>query len=87
MLRRHTAGLALGGSAVSAGGAPPLEYETVARRAEEAEWSGQTISVASLESLVGFKRLARRPQDRIDLAELEAIHGELAIEPIPGLDD
>ena len=62
-------------------------YETVARRAEETEWSGQTISVASLESLVGFKRLARRPQDRIDLAELEAIHGELAIEPIPGLDD
>ena len=62
-------------------------YESVARRAEETEWSGQTISVASLESLVGFKRLARRPQDRIDLAELEAIRGELAIEPIPGLDD
>ena len=26
-------------------------------------------------------------QDRVDLAELEAIHGELAIEPITGLDD
>ena len=69
------------------GGAPPLDFETVSRRAEEAEWMGQTIRVASLPSVVGFKRLARRPQDQIDLAELEAIHGELPIEPIPGLDD
>ncbi len=34
----------------------------------------------------GFKRLAGRPQDRRDLEELEAFHGELPIEPIPGLD-
>lgn len=27
-----------------------------------------------------------RPQDRVDLIELEAIHGELPIDPIPGLD-
>lgn len=69
------------------GGLPPLDYETVARRADETEWTGQTIRVASLSSIVGFKRLARRPQDRVDLAELEAIHGELPIEPIPGLDN
>jgi hypothetical protein len=68
------------------GGPPPLDYETVAGRADQIEWTGQTVWVASLPSLVGFKRLARRPQDRIDLAELEAIHGELPIEPIPGLD-
>ncbi len=68
------------------GGLPPLDYETVARRADKIEWSGQTIRVASLRTIVGFKRLARRPQDRVDLAELEAIHGELPIDPIPGLD-
>jgi hypothetical protein len=33
------------------------------------------------------KRLAGRPRDRNDLEELEAFHGELPIEPIPGLDD
>ncbi len=33
-----------------------------------------------------LKRLAGRPQDRLDLSELEAIHGELPLEPIPGLD-
>jgi hypothetical protein len=37
-------------------------------------------------SVVGFKRLAGRPQDRLDLAELEGLYGELPIEPIPGLD-
>lgn len=68
------------------GGVPPLDFETVARRADTVEWQGQTIRVASLSSIVGFKRLAGRPQDKVDLAELEAIHGELPIDPIPGLD-
>jgi hypothetical protein len=68
------------------GGLPPLDYDTVARRAEEVVWEGQTIRVAALKSLVGFKRLAGRPQDRQDLADLEAIYGELPIEPIPGVD-
>jgi hypothetical protein len=64
-------------------GLPPLDYETVSERAETAEWNGQTVRVAALPGVVGFKRLAARPQDQVDLAELEAIHGEL---PIPGLD-
>lgn len=68
------------------GGLPPLDYDTVAQRAEEAVWDGQTVRVASLPSVVGFKRLAGRPQDRQDLADLEAIYGELPIEPIPGID-
>ena len=42
--------------------------------------------VASLSSIVGFKRLAGRPRDRRDLEELEAFHGELPSEPIPGVD-
>ena len=68
------------------GGLPPLDYDTVAQRAEEAVWDGQAVRVAALPSVVGFKRLAGRPLDRQDLADLEAIYGELPIEPIPGVD-
>lgn len=71
---------------VMRGGLPPLDYETVAARAIDAEVGGQSARIASLPSIVGFKRLANRPQDRRDLEELEAFHGELPIEPIPGLD-
>ena len=69
------------------GGLPPLNYETVARRAVREVWEGEPVRVASLPSVVGFKRLAGRAQDRADLEELEAIHGKLPVEPIPGLDD
>lgn len=68
------------------GGLPPLDYDTVAARAEVTEWDGQMIRVAGLASVVGFKRLAGRPQDRLDLSQLQARYGELPIEPIPGLD-
>jgi hypothetical protein len=64
----------------------PLDFGTVSERAETTEWEGRVVRVAALPSVVGFKRLARRPQDRIDLEELEAIHGDLPVEPIPGLD-
>jgi hypothetical protein len=57
------------------GGLPPLDYDTVSSRAETADWDGQTVCVTALSSIAGFKRLAARPQDRIDLAELEAIYG------------
>lgn len=69
------------------GGLPPLDYDTVAERALEVDVGGQPARVASLPSVVGFKRLADRPRDRDDLEELRALHGELPIEPIPGLDD
>jgi hypothetical protein len=78
---------AVGLEYVMRGGLPPLDYDTVARRAETTEWDGQTVRVAALPSVVGFKRLAGRPQDRLDLAELGALYDELPIEPIPGLDD
>jgi len=68
------------------GGLPPLDYDTVAEHAETTEWDGQAVRVAALSSVVGFKRLAGRPQDRMDLAELEGIYEELPIEPIPGVD-
>jgi hypothetical protein len=68
------------------GGLPPLDYDTVATRADTTEWAGHTVRIAALPSVVGFKRLANRPQDRLDLAELEAIYGSLPVEVIPGLD-
>lgn len=69
------------------GGLPPLDFDTVAARAETVAFLGQTVRIASLPSVVGFKRLAHRPDpDRSDLRNLEAIHGPLPIEPIPGLD-
>jgi len=69
------------------GGLPPLDYDTVAERADNVEFRGQSMHIASLRSLVGFKRLAHRPDpDRADLRNLEAIHGPLPTDPIPGLD-
>jgi hypothetical protein len=69
------------------GGLPPLDFDTVAGRAETVEFLGETVRIAGLASVVGFKRLAHRPDpDRSDLRNLEALHGPLPIEPIPGLD-
>jgi len=68
------------------GGLPPLDYETVAANAIEGSWRDSKFQVAGLRSLVGFKRLANRGQDRVDLEKLERTNGELPIDPIPGLD-
>jgi hypothetical protein len=68
------------------GGLPPLDYPTVAADAIEVEVDGEPAKFASLRSIVGFKRLAGRPQDTRDLEELESLYGELPIDPIPGLD-
>jgi hypothetical protein len=68
------------------GGLPPLDYETVAGEAIAAEVAGEPVQIANLRSIVGFKRLAGRAQDKRDLEELEAFHGELPVDPIPGLD-
>lgn len=68
------------------GGLPPLDYATVSEQAVAIDWHGQTVRFAALPSVVGFKRLAGRAQDKLDLSELEALHGELPVEPIPGID-
>jgi len=68
------------------GGLPPLDFETVAADAIELDLNGEAAAFASLRSLVGFKRLAGRGQDRLDLENLERLHGDLPIDPIPGLD-
>lgn len=68
-------------------GDPPIDFASVAETAIRLTYHGQTARVASLASLVAFKRIAGRPRDRLDLAELERIHGPLPIQPIPGIDD
>lgn len=68
------------------GGLPPLDYETVSSNAVEVDVGGEPAPFASLRSIVGFKRLANRGQDRLDLEALERVNGELPIDPIPGLD-
>jgi hypothetical protein len=71
---------------VMRGRLPPLDYETVASLAIDGSWRDTPFRVASLRSLVGFKRLAGRGQDRLDLENLERVNGELPKDPIPGLD-
>jgi Nucleotidyl transferase AbiEii toxin, Type IV TA system len=71
---------------VMRGGLPPLDFETVEERAISADYGGVNFLLAGLSSIVGFKRLADRPRDRNDLIGLAEIHGELPVEPIPGLD-
>lgn len=68
------------------GGLAPLDFETVEERAMRADYGGVAFLVASLSSIVGFKRLADRPRDRNDLIGLAEVHGDLPDEPIPGVD-
>jgi hypothetical protein len=67
-------------------GIAPLDFATVAAGALLADLGDGPFSVAGLESLVAFKRLAGRPRDQLDLLELEARHGPLPIVPLPGVD-
>jgi hypothetical protein len=67
-------------------GAPPLDFATVSQRAHAADLGNGRFHVAGLASVVAFKRLAGRLRDRADLEQLAEIHGELPIDPIPGLD-
>lgn len=69
------------------GGLPPLDYATAAARAETGVLRGVEVRVAALPTLVGFKRLAGRTQDRADLEALEEANGPLPVEAIPSLDD
>jgi hypothetical protein len=67
-------------------GEPPLDFATVLAGSLEAEIRGVPTRFAGLASLVAFKRLANRVKDRQDLEALREIHGELPIQPVPGLD-
>lgn len=53
------------------GGLPPLDFDTVAEGAVEVDVGDEPAPFASLRSIVGFKRLANRGQDRLDLEALE----------------
>ena len=67
-------------------GVAPLDYASVAQTAVTGELDGETAMIADLAHLAAFKRLAGRARDRADLEELEALHGELPVLAVPGLD-
>jgi hypothetical protein len=73
----------LGSIHLSRGLSKPLDFETVAAEAIEAELRGVSLRVASLRATVAFKRLSSRGQAEIDLAVLERVHGELPIGAVP----
>ena len=61
-------------------GDPPLDFRSGFDGRLDVELDGVEIPVAGLPLLATLKRLADRPQDRLDLEELERIHG-----PLPGI--
>ncbi len=67
-------------------GPPPLDLDSVRAEAIATVFDGVPIHVAGLGHLGAFKRLAGRPRDREDLAELEALHGPLPVVALPGDD-
>ena len=48
-------------------------YEALRDAAQQVELGGFTVNVASLDDLIAMKRAAGRPQDLVDVAELETI--------------
>ena len=54
-------------------GVAPLDFASVEAAALDNEMGGVPFRYAALATLVAFKRLAGRPQDRVDLEELEAV--------------
>jgi len=60
-------------------GYPPLDFRSGFEGRLRVELDGIEIPVAGLPLLATLKRLANRSQDRVDLEQLEAVHG-----PLPG---
>lgn len=58
---------------------PPrsVTFEDLAARAEQRLVDGTVAPICSLADLVSLKRIAGRPRDIADLADLEVAHGEL----------
>jgi hypothetical protein len=65
-------------------GDPPLDFHSGYDDRLDVELDGVEIPVAGLPLLTTLKRLANRPQDRVDLEELARIHGPLPVEPPKG---
>jgi hypothetical protein len=58
-------------------GDPPLDFRSGFADRLDVELEGVEIPVAGLSLLTALKRLANRPQDRLDLEQLERMHGPL----------
>lgn len=68
-------------------GGPPLDFEALSADSLATEMDGVTFQVASITHLAALKRLAGRPHDLQDIAELEALHGPIERLELPGVDD
>lgn len=55
----------------------PLTYRELASRADVKRIDGVPVQICSLADLVALKRLAARPRDEQDLADLQTVHGTL----------
>ena len=51
----------------------PIEFEGLHERSAWIDIGDAQVRVAAIEDLIALKRLANRPQDQIDIAELEVI--------------
>jgi predicted nucleotidyltransferase len=51
----------------------PMRFEDLYARSEVKTVNGDEVRVASLDDLISLKRAVGRPQDLVDIAELEAI--------------
>lgn len=58
-------------------GDPPLDFRSGFDGRLGVELDGVELAIAGLPLLTALKRLADRPQDRVDLEQLERIHGQL----------
>jgi len=63
-------------------GDPPLDFRSGFGDRLTVELDGVEIPVAGLALLTTLKRLADRPQDRVDLDQLERLHGPLPSLPL-----
>lgn len=68
-------------------GLPPLDFASVMASAISTQIDDVPVSVSGLGHLAAFKRMAGRPQDRADLDELAALHGELPHVALPFEDE
>lgn len=64
---------------------PPLDYGTVSAWAISGVWRDTPFRVASLRTLVAFKRFAGRLADQVDLEKLERANSGLPEDHVSGL--
>jgi len=63
----------VGGSVIDVLVRPDISFDTLRSGAVEGKLFGRQVSIASIDDLIGMKRIANRPKDQLDVAALEKI--------------